>query len=70
MRTATEADIKRNKELDQVNLWGERSYFCNCHRDGGDYAWLTNNLSSAPEFADAGTNQCRMDVRRQMESGK
>jgi pectinesterase len=42
-----EADIKRNAELDKSNLWGERSYFYNCHRDGGDYAWLTNNLSSA-----------------------
>lgn len=42
------SDIARNKELDKSNLWGERSYFYNCHRDGGDYAWLTNNLSAAP----------------------
>ncbi len=41
-------DIQRNKELDNSNLWGERSYFYNCHRDGGDYGWLTNNLSTAP----------------------
>ncbi len=40
-------DIQRNKDLDKSNLWGERSYFYNCHREGGDYAWLTNNLSSA-----------------------
>ena len=41
------SDIQRNKDLDKSNLWGERSYFYNCHRDGGDYAWLTNNLSTA-----------------------
>jgi pectinesterase len=42
------SDIARNKELDKSNVWGERSYFYNCHRDGGDYGWLTNNLSAAP----------------------
>jgi pectinesterase len=41
------SDIARNKDLDKSNLWGERSYFYNCHREGGDYGWLTNNLSSA-----------------------
>jgi pectinesterase len=41
-------DIQRNKDLDKSNLWGERSYFYNCHREGGDYGWLTNNLSAAP----------------------
>jgi pectinesterase len=41
------SDIQRNKDLDKSNLWGERSYFYNCHRDGGDYGWLTNNLSAA-----------------------
>jgi pectinesterase len=43
-----ESDIARNKEFDKSNLWGERSYFYNCHREGGDYTWLTNNLASAP----------------------
>jgi pectinesterase len=47
-RTPTEADLKRNKELDATNVWGERFYYSNCHRDGGDYAWLQDNLSSAP----------------------
>jgi pectinesterase len=42
------SDIARNKELDKSNLWGERSYFYDCHREGGDYGWLTNNLSTAP----------------------
>lgn len=44
----SEADIKRNKDLDASNIWGERSYFWNCHRKSGDYVWLSNNLSSAP----------------------
>jgi len=42
-----EADIRKNQELDARNLWGERSYFWNCHRDGGDYPWHSNNLASA-----------------------
>jgi pectinesterase len=42
-----EADIRRNKELDTSNIWGERAYFHNCHREGGDYAWMANNLSTA-----------------------
>lgn len=47
-RSPTEADNKRNRDLDPVNIWGERAYFYNCHRDGGDYPWHTDNLSSAP----------------------
>jgi pectinesterase len=42
------SDIARNKDLDKSNVWGERSYFYDCHREGGDYGWLTNNLASAP----------------------
>jgi pectinesterase len=42
------SDIQRNQDLDKSNLWGERSYFYNCHRDGGDYAWFAANLSAAP----------------------
>jgi len=34
--------------LAKKNLWGERSYFYNCHRDGGDFDWFGDNLSSAP----------------------
>ncbi len=47
-KTQTEADIKRNRELDKTNIWGERMYFYNCHRDGGDYLWHADNLASAP----------------------
>jgi pectinesterase len=42
------ADIQRNKDLDKSNLWGERSYFFHCHRDGGDYPWFADNLATAP----------------------
>jgi pectinesterase len=45
--SATEADIRHNADLNKQNSWGERSYFYNCHRDGGDFDWFANNLSSA-----------------------
>ena len=28
-------------------LWGERIYYANCYRNGGDYAWHKDNLASA-----------------------
>ena len=46
--TPSAGDIQRNRNYDKSNLWGERAYFYNCHREGGDYAWFTDNLSSAP----------------------
>jgi pectinesterase len=27
--------------------WGDRHYFYNCHRDGGDFPWFRNNLVKA-----------------------
>jgi pectinesterase len=27
--------------------WGKRVYYFDCHRDGGDYVWMKNNLSEA-----------------------
>ena len=27
--------------------WGERHYYWNCHRDGGDYDWFRDNLNEA-----------------------
>ena len=45
---ATEQDKKRNKERDATNIWGERAYYFNSHRDEGDYAWHKDNLSAAP----------------------
>ena len=32
-----------------VIKWGKRVYYYNCHRDGGDYAWFADNLSSAKD---------------------
>jgi len=46
--TPTEADLKRNKDADPTNIWGERFYYFNVHRDGGDYAWHKDNLATAP----------------------
>ncbi len=43
----TEADIKKNRELDLQNVLGERYYYYNSHRRGGDYAWMHDNLSTA-----------------------
>jgi len=43
----SEADIQKNAENDRSNIWGERNYFWNCHREGGDFAWHSNNLASA-----------------------
>jgi pectinesterase len=30
------------------NLWGDRAYYHNCHRTGGDFPWHRNNLKAAP----------------------
>jgi pectinesterase len=46
-KEATDADRKRNAELDLKNRWGERAYFSNCHHDGGDFAWHADNLWTA-----------------------
>lgn len=32
---------------DNKILWGRRVFYFNCHRNGGDYAWFTNNLNAA-----------------------
>jgi len=32
---------------DNKILWGRRVFYFNCHRDGGDYTWFTNNLNAA-----------------------
>jgi len=45
---ATDADKKKNADLDRTNVWGEREYYSNCHREGGDYKWFTDNLATAP----------------------
>lgn len=47
-KQTTDEDIAKNRELDETNRWGERAWFHNCHRDGGDYPWHADNLKSAP----------------------
>jgi len=44
----TTQDTQRNKTYDKTNIWGERVYFFDCHREGGDYPWFEDNLTSAP----------------------
>ena len=46
-KPVTEADVAKNAENDKLNLHGERAYFDNCHRDGGDFAWHADNLATA-----------------------
>jgi pectinesterase len=36
-----------NADLNKEHIWGERSYFYNCQRDSGDFAWFADNLSTA-----------------------
>ena len=30
-----------------VIQWGERIYYYNCHRAGGDYSWFADNLQNS-----------------------
>jgi len=46
--TPSPADIERNKVAAAETQWGERRYFHNSHRAGGDYAWMADNLGAAP----------------------
>lgn len=32
--------------------WGERIYYYNCHKQGGDYEWHKDNLSTSPIITD------------------
>ena len=36
-------------------IWGDRHYFLNCHRDGGDYAWFKDNIDKAENSPDRKT---------------
>lgn len=41
-------DAQKDQALVRQNRLGERCYYHNCHRTGGDYAWFKDNLASAP----------------------
>lgn len=45
------------------NLWGERCYYHNCSRDGGDYSWFADNLSRAPGAPPAAAITARWTFR-------
>ncbi len=57
------ADIQNNLDHDPSNIWGERNYFFNCHREAAapaaadgkkptaDFAWFKDNLTAyAPDL--------------------
>jgi pectinesterase len=46
-RVAYAEDPRKTAEVNSDILWGERFYFLNCHRDGGDYDWHRDNLMTA-----------------------
>jgi pectinesterase len=34
-------------KTNNIIQWGDRMYYYNCHRNGGDYKWFENNLNKA-----------------------
>ena len=44
-----DADIYPAPSGDAAPLWGRRVYYAGCHRQGGDYAWLRDDLATAPQ---------------------
>jgi len=53
---------RSNAPLTSPNLvpwnWGVRHYFYNCHREGGDFAWFKDNLSTAEGSPNSCTSDC------------
>ncbi|MGI4871261.1 MAG: pectate lyase [Janthinobacterium lividum] len=47
-RNLADADIYPAPSGDSAQFWGRRVYYAGCHRTGGDYAWLRDNLATAP----------------------
>nr|WP_295111357.1 pectinesterase family protein [uncultured Caulobacter sp.] len=45
--TPSPADMERNRVAAAETQWGERRYFSNSHRTGGDYAWMADSLNKA-----------------------
>ncbi|UOQ68924.1 pectate lyase [Hymenobacter volaticus] len=46
-RNMADADIYPAPSGDSAPLWGKRVYYYNCRRDGENYAWLRDNLTTA-----------------------
>ncbi|WP_211617680.1 pectate lyase [Hymenobacter psychrotolerans] len=47
-RDMADADIYQASSGPGAKQWGRRVYYQNCRREGGDYAWHKDNLSTAP----------------------
>lgn len=47
-----DTNIYRVKTSNTI-LWGDRIYYYNCHRDGGNYKWFENNLEQSKQKPDA-----------------
>jgi pectinesterase len=47
-QTMADKPFYRPKSSKRPWLWGDRHYYYNCHRVGGDYAWFSDNLAAAP----------------------
>ncbi|GAC1587448.1 MAG: hypothetical protein NVS3B25_03390 [Hymenobacter sp.] len=46
-RNMADADIYWATSGPGAKQWGRRVYYQDCHRQGGDYAWMKNNLATA-----------------------
>ncbi|UCH15715.1 MAG: hypothetical protein JSV22_07050 [Bacteroidales bacterium] len=45
-------------ERNRPKIFGDRYYYYNCHRAGGDYEWFSDNLNKKEDF----TNPCIEDI--------
>ncbi len=50
--TMTDAPIYSATPTGKVLSWGERIYYYNCHRKGGDFDWHKDNLNTSLEITD------------------
>lgn len=39
--------VNKDPKANRPFNWGERDYYFDCHRTGGDFAWFKNNLTAA-----------------------
>ncbi len=52
-RNMADADIYWAESGPGARQWGRRVYYANCHREGGDYAWMSTNLATAEDAPQA-----------------
>lgn len=46
-KNMADADIYQAQSGPGAKNWGRRVYYFGCHREGGDYAWMRDNLTAA-----------------------